>query len=144
MMTSQRKALILSRLRETGRAVAKELAEEWRLSEDTIRRDMRDMAAAGLLQRVHGGALPLSPDLPDYTARKSRATAEKQALAAAAVALIHPGQMVFLDGGTTNAEIARRLPQNAGLTLVTHSPTIAAEMEPRADVDVILIGGKLY
>ncbi|MDQ0455192.1 DeoR/GlpR family DNA-binding transcription regulator [Rhizobium paknamense] len=144
MLTSQRKALILDRLRQTGRAVAKEIAMELALSEDTIRRDMRDMAAAGLLQRVHGGALPLSPELPDFTARKSRATAEKQALAAQAVTLVEAGQTLFLDGGTTNAEIARRLPAGTGLTVITHSPTIACELENRRDIDVILLGGRLY
>lgn len=144
MLTSQRKSLILSRLQRDGRVLAKDLAAELEVSEDTIRRDMRDMAAAGLLNRVHGGALPLSPDLPDFSTRKSKATLQKQALAARAVALIQPGHMVFLDGGTTNAEIARLLPQNFGLTLVTHSPTIALELENRSDLEVVLIGGRLY
>ncbi|MBB4955496.1 DeoR/GlpR family transcriptional regulator of sugar metabolism [Agrobacterium vitis] len=144
MLTSQRKSLILSRLQRDGRVLAKDIALELEVSEDTIRRDMRDMAAAGLLSRVHGGALPISPDLPDFSTRKSHASLQKQALAARAIALIKPGQMVFLDGGTTNAEIARLLPQNFGLTLVTHSPTIAMELEKRDDVEVILIGGRLY
>lgn len=144
MLTSQRKSLILSRLQRDGRVLAKDIAAELEVSEDTIRRDMRDMAAAGLLNRVHGGALPISPNLPDFSARKSHATSAKQALAARAVALIQPGQMVFLDGGTTNAEIARLLPQNFGLTIVTHSPTIAIELEKRSDLEVILIGGQLY
>lgn len=144
MLTSQRKSLILSRLQRDGRVLAKDIALELDVSEDTIRRDMRDMAAAGLLSRVHGGALPISPDLPDFSARKHNANPQKRALAARAVALIQPGQMVFLDGGTTNAEIARLLPQNFGLTLVTHSPTIAIELENRNDIEVILIGGRLY
>ncbi|BCH60382.1 DeoR family transcriptional regulator [Agrobacterium vitis] len=144
MLTHQRKALILSRLQRDGRVIAKDFAAELDLSEDTVRRDMRDMAAVGLLARVHGGALPLSPDLPDFSTRKSRAGKEKQALATRAVALVQPGQMIFLDGGTTNAEIARLLPQNLGLTVITHSPTIAVELERRSDIEVILIGGRLY
>ncbi|TWD48238.1 DeoR family transcriptional regulator [Agrobacterium vitis] len=144
MLTSQRKSLILSRLQRDGRVLAKDIASELEVSEDTIRRDMRDMAAAGLLSRVHGGALPISPDLPDFSTRKSFATAEKRALAARAVSLIQPQQMIFLDGGTTNAEIARLLPQNFGLTIITHSPTIAMELENRSDIEVILIGGRLY
>lgn len=144
MLTSQRKSLILARLQRDGRVLAKDIALELEVSEDTIRRDMRDMAAAGLLSRVHGGALPVSPDLPDFSTRKSFANAEKRALAASAVALIQPQQMIFLDGGTTNAEIARLLPQNFGLTIVTHSPTIAIELEGRSDIEVIVIGGRLY
>jgi len=144
MLTGQRKSLILARLQRDGRVIAKDFAGELDVSEDTIRRDMREMAAAGLLTRVHGGALPISPDLPDFSARKSRASTEKQALAARAVEIVKPGQMVFLDGGTTNTEIARLLPQNLGLVVVTHSPTIAVDLEQRGDIEVLLIGGRLY
>ncbi len=66
MLTSQRKSLILDMLRREGQVVAKRAAEEFSLSEDTIRRDLREMAAEGLLRRVHGGAMPISPDLPDF------------------------------------------------------------------------------
>lgn len=66
MLTTQRKALILDILRRDGQVVAKRVAEDFSLSEDTIRRDLREMAAEGLLKRVHGGAMPLSPDLPDF------------------------------------------------------------------------------
>ncbi|MEK1929305.1 MAG: DeoR family transcriptional regulator, partial [Pararhizobium sp.] len=70
MLTSQRRALISARLANDGQVVAAELAAELELSEDTIRRDLRDMAAAGLLKRVHGGALPITPPLPDLEARQ--------------------------------------------------------------------------
>ena len=70
MLTSQRKALIAQRLTRDGEIVAKTLATELDLSEDTIRRDLREMAAEGLLKRVHGGALPLAPPLPDFAAVK--------------------------------------------------------------------------
>ena len=61
VLAAQRKDLILSTLRSEGRVVAKDLAAELELSEDTIRRDLRELAADGLLHRVHGGALPASP-----------------------------------------------------------------------------------
>src|ERR1700761_5088200 len=112
MLTSQRQSLILDLLRREGQVIAKHVAEEFNLSEDTIRRDLREMAARGLLKRVHGGALPLSPDLPDFTARGSVASDEKQALGAHAAGMIRPGQTIFLDGGTTTAEIVRHLPRN--------------------------------
>jgi DeoR/GlpR family transcriptional regulator of sugar metabolism len=144
MLTSERKRLILDCLRRDGRVVAKPLAAELGLSEDTIRRDLREMARDKLLARVHGGALPIAPELPDFTTRKSVATDEKDRLAARAAALIEPGMTVFLDGGTTNESLARHLPKNAGLTVVTHSPTIASVLEPRADLDIWLIGGRIY
>ncbi|TWB15739.1 DeoR family transcriptional regulator [Rhizobium sp. ERR 1071] len=144
MLTSQRKTLILDRLRRDGQVIAKALADDLGLSEDTIRRDLREMAAEKLLKRVHGGALPLSPELPDFSARQAVSSDEKRRLGAYAAKMIQPSQTVFLDGGTTNAEIARQLPKDLPVTVVTHSPTIADELEHHALAEVILIGGKLY
>ncbi|KGD85936.1 DeoR/GlpR family DNA-binding transcription regulator [Rhizobium sp. YS-1r] len=144
MLTSQRKNLILDMLRREGQVVAKRAAEEFSLSEDTIRRDLREMAAEGLLRRVHGGAMPITPDLPDFTARQAISSDVKRKLGAAAAAMVKPGQMIFLDGGTSTAEIARALPRDFAFTVATHSPTIAAELEHHPTAEVILIGGRLY
>lgn len=144
MLTTERKQLIAERVGRDGRLVAKSFAEELNLSEDTIRRDLREMAAEGLLTRVHGGALPMQPALPDFAARKHVASDEKKRLGQLAATLLSAGQTVFLDGGTTNAEIARALPRNFAFTVVTHSPTIAAELEHHPTVEVILVGGRLY
>jgi DeoR/GlpR family transcriptional regulator of sugar metabolism len=135
--------LISARLSRDGEIVAKRLADELDLSEDTIRRDLREMAAEGLLQRVHGGALPLVPPLPNFAARQAIGSDVKRRLGQRAAAMIGAGQTIFLDGGTSNAEIARALPREKKLTVVTHSPTIAAELE-RHEAEVILIGGRLY
>lgn len=144
MLTTQRKALILDTLRRDGQVVAKHIAESLSLSEDTIRRDLREMAAEGLLKRVHGGALPLTPELPDFSARGAISSEMKQRLGARAAALVQPGQMIFLDGGTTTAELARRLPRDFAFTVATHSPTIVAELEKHPTAEVILIGGRIY
>lgn len=143
MLTNRRKTHILDCLRRDGQAIAKTIASELGVSEDTIRRDMRDMAAEGLVKRVHGGVMPISPDLPDFSRRQVIATDEKAALAALAVALVKPGQTVFLDGGTTTAAIAAALPSDMALTVVTHSPTIAAALEHHR-AEVLLIGGRIY
>lgn len=144
MLTEERKAMISERLRRDGRIVAKALAQELGLSEDTIRRDLREMASDGLLARVHGGALPLAPALPDLKARMQRATAEKQRLGQCAAALIKAGQTIFIDGGSTHVELVRALPRSLALTVVTHSPTIATELEQHPAAEIILIGGKIY
>ena len=144
MLTSERKAVILERIRKDGRLVAKAFAEELGLSEDTVRRDLREMAGEGLLSRVHGGALPIQPDLPDFSTRRGVASDEKQRLGARAAAMIKPGQIIFLDGGTTNAAIVRALPRTFSFTIVTHSPTIAGELEHHPTAEVLLIGGRLY
>ncbi|CAN7191417.1 DeoR/GlpR family DNA-binding transcription regulator [Pararhizobium sp. LjRoot255] len=143
MLTSQRRALIAARLANDGQVVAGELAAELNLSEDTIRRDLRDMAAAGLLKRVHGGALPIAPPLPDLEARQTISADVKKRLGRKAAELIRAGQLIFLDGGTTNAEIVRALPREMKVTIATHSPAIATLLAKHR-AEVILIGGSLY
>ena len=69
MLAAERRDLLVERLRVDGKLVAKELAEELGLSEDSLRRDLRELAAAGLCQRVYGGALPVSPAIVDIAAR---------------------------------------------------------------------------
>src|SRR5262249_1563589 len=136
--------LLLDRLAKDGRIIAKDVSQELALSEDTIRRDLRELAADGLLQRVHGGALPASPTIADLAARRSMATEEKEPLGRSAVALISGNQGIFIDGGTTHVELVRALPLDLRLTIITHSPTIAAALEPHRSIDVILIGGQLF
>lgn len=144
VLTRHRKQHILELLRRTGQIVAKDVSRELSLSEDTIRRDLRELAAEGLLQRVHGGALPSSPATGDFAARLRVATDEKRRIGQAAAALVQPGQVVILDGGTTAVQIARHFPAELRVTVVTHSPTIALELVDHRAIDVILIGGKLF
>jgi DeoR/GlpR family transcriptional regulator of sugar metabolism len=144
MLTTQRKRLILDVLARDGQVVAKQLSGELDLSEDTIRRDLRELAAEGLLQRVHGGALPASPTVAGLDIRRGMAVAAKSALGACAARVIQAGQTVFFDGGTSNVEIVRHLPRGLGFTAITHSPTIAVELERYEAVDVILVGGRLF
>jgi DeoR/GlpR family transcriptional regulator of sugar metabolism len=144
MLTRQRKELLLARLRQDGQIVAKTLSEELGLSEDTIRRDLRDLASEGLLQRVHGGALPASPALGNFAERQQISSDTKRAIARAAAAMVKPGQVVFIDGGTTAVQLARALPPDLQCTVVTHSPSVAVELVGHPVIEVILIGGRLF
>lgn len=144
MLTSERKALILDLLRREGRVVAKTVSQELGLSEDTIRRDLRDMAADGLLQRVHGGALPMSPAVADMAERWRVEPGAKDAVAKLAATLVRPKQVVILDGGTTAVRMARYLPLDLHATVVTHSPSVAVELAGHANLEVELIGGRLF
>ena len=144
MLASQRKQYILATLQRDGQLVAKTLAQELELSEDTIRRDLRELAQEGLLQRVHGGALPASPAIVNFPQRQQIATAAKEAIGRAAAQLIQPGQVVIIDGGTTAVQLARHLPPELQATVVTHSPTIAVELATHKSVEIILIGGRLF
>lgn len=144
MLTSQRKQHILNVLRRDGQVIAKALSQELGLSEDTIRRDLRELAQEGLLQRVHGGALPASPAVANFARREEILVDEKVAIGRAAAQLIRDGQVVMLDGGTTAAQVARHLSPNLQATIVTHSASIALELFDHPSVEVILIGGRLF
>lgn len=144
MLTRQRKDYILEVLAREGQIVAKKLGRELELSEDTIRRDLRELAAEGLLQRVHGGALPASPATVDFAGRERIASEEKVAIGRAAAKMIGEGQVVILDGGTTAVQVARHLARDLSATIVTHSPTIAVELAKHPTVEVVIIGGRLF
>ncbi len=144
MLTKERKGLLLQRLKQDGRIIAKDVARELKLSEDSIRRDLRELAAERLLTRVHGGALPASPTVANLALRRSMAVEEKSALAVAAVKLLRPGQTIFLDGGTTHMELVRALPTEFVCTVFTHSPAIAAALEFHTHADVVVLGGRLF
>jgi DeoR/GlpR family transcriptional regulator of sugar metabolism len=144
VLSLQRKNEILERVRRDGSIIAAQVAVEWNVSEDTIRRDLRELAADGHVQRVHGGAVPTSPAAANYATQIQVATGPKAAVARHAAAMIKPGQTVFLDGGTTAAAICRALSVQLEITVVTHSPTVAIELVERPSVTVVLIGGTLY
>ncbi len=137
----ERLRTIRDRLSSGGRVVAAELAGEFGTSEDTIRRDLRELAAAGICRRVYGGALPLSPASGSLSERQGEAVGRKAALGRTAAALVRPHQIVLIEAGSTNLAIARALPDGIGLTVVTNAPSIALALEGRAAIDVVLIGG---
>jgi len=144
LLTSQRKQLILSRLTRDGQFVAKTFSEELGISEDTVRRDLRELAAEGLLQRVHGGALPASAAVGDMRVRAQLAPDDKRLLGRAGAALVQAGQVVFLDGGTTSLQVVQHLPLDLSATVVTHSPTVAVALAEHLNIEVLLLGGRLF
>lgn len=144
MHAAHRRELLLERLRTDGRLVAKDLARELGVSEDSVRRDLRDLAAAGLVQRVYGGALPASPAVGGYAARQEVSVPGKARVARVAAGLVTPGSTVILDGGTTALAVARALPADLRATVVTHSPTVAAALAEHPGVEVYVLGGRLF
>jgi DeoR/GlpR family transcriptional regulator of sugar metabolism len=144
VLAAQRRELLLARLQRDGRLVAKEVAAELGIAEDSVRRDLRELAAAGLCQRVYGGALPVSPAVADYGARREVAVDSKKRVAAAAVNLVEPGSTLLLDGGTTALAVVRALPADLAAIVVTHSPTVAAALVDHPTVEVFVLGGRLF
>ena len=127
-----------------GKVVAHDLAIEFGISEDSVRRDLRDLAAAGLCQRVYGGAVPVSRALVDYRSRASVEPESKARIATRAAELIGEGDTVILDGGTSALALARALPSTLNATVITHSATIAAELVDHPTVEILPLGGKIY
>jgi DeoR/GlpR family transcriptional regulator of sugar metabolism len=142
-LPGERRQVILRRLTEDGRVVAAALSRELGATEDTIRRDLRDLASAGQCRRVYGGALPASLASPTLSEREAQAPARKAALARAAAAIVTRGDVVFIDAGSTNLAIARALPDRQALTIVTNAPSIASALAGREGFDVLVIGGRL-
>ncbi|QEW33173.1 DeoR/GlpR transcriptional regulator [Erwinia billingiae] len=144
MLTSQRKQRILEQLLKEGQVLSKNLSVRFEVSEDTVRRDLRELATEGRLQRVHGGALPSSSATATFSERKSLKTDAKRKVAQKGAELISSGQVVIIDGGTTTSELIACLPDDLRITVVTHSPSIALGLIEHPSIEVILIGGRLF
>ncbi len=143
MLNAERRDRILEVLGRDQRVLASELASHFGVSEDTIRRDLRELAEAGLLRRVYGGAVPRSPASPTYARRKDESTSAKAAIARAAVKFLRDGQVAFLDAGTSAMEVAVHLPHDLKLTVVTNSVPVASALADHPNARVVLLGGTL-
>lgn len=141
LLPDERHRIIRERLALGEHVLAVELARELEASEDTIRRDLRELASLGVCQRVYGGALPVSPASGSFSIRQKQRAGSKVALGRAAATMIGQEQVIFLDAGTTNLEIARSLPNRAKLTVATNSPAIAMELISRSYITLVMIGG---
>jgi DeoR/GlpR family transcriptional regulator of sugar metabolism len=143
MLTAERRQAILTRLERDGKVVASELVRTLGVSEDTVRRDLRELASGGLVQRVHGGALRPAPAAATFAQRLQVAPEAKAYLAEAALPLLEGADVLLLDGGTTALELARRLPADRACTVLTNAPPIAAALASHPRVEVVVIGGRL-
>lgn len=141
MLAGQRKDHLLAILQRDGRVLAKTAATALGVSEDSIRRDLRELAAAGACVRVYGGALPVPPADRPLAERRGLATDSKQRVAREAVARIRPSSTIVLDAGTTTLAMAALLPES--LTVFTPSPEIALAAARQSDARVVMIGGEL-
>jgi DeoR family transcriptional regulator of aga operon len=149
LLNEERRREILGVLHRDGRVLVKDLARQFRISQITIRKDLEFLAGQGVIQRTHGGALPVqSGALLDPTLREKEKLHRKQKteIALAAARLVEDGQSVLLDSGTTTTAIARALKHSlntrARLTVITNAINIAAELAG-TNIEVILTGGTL-
>jgi DeoR/GlpR family transcriptional regulator of sugar metabolism len=142
-LAAERRHEILARLDRDGRVVVGELVTGLSVSEDTIRRDLEELAAQGLLHRVHGGALASPPEALPFERRLEVDREEKVALAKAAVPIVESARTLVVDGGTTALEVARHLPANWDGVVVTNAPPVAAALAAHPRAEVVVVGGRL-
>ena len=147
MLASQRQARIVDEIRRGGGVRVSDLTELLGVSDMTIRRDLEVLARAGVLHKVHGGAVLANSrrtDAPGFAVKSALQQPAKEAIAARAAELITPGTAIGLSAGTTTWTLARHITAIPELTVVTNSTTVADILEaqaPRAGFTVILTGG---
>lgn len=143
MLKEERQSFILEKLKHRKKVLTANLSHALHVSEDTIRRDLKELSDLGHLRKVHGGALASSLNPFSYADRKVYALADKVRIVEKALNLIQPGQVVIMDGGTTNLELAKRLPHDLQATIFTNSLPVAVQLAEHPTIEIIFAGGKL-
>ncbi|MFF0789230.1 DeoR/GlpR family DNA-binding transcription regulator [Streptomyces spiralis] len=152
LLAEQRRALILDEVRRRGGVRVNELTRKLGVSDMTIRRDLDALARQGVLEKVHGGAVPVveaSTHEPGFEAKSGLELTAKEDIARAAARLVAPGTAIALSGGTTTYALAHHLVDVPDLTVVTNSVRVAdvfhtaqrASGQRQGAATVVLTGG---
>jgi DeoR family fructose operon transcriptional repressor len=144
IFVEERRQQILDLVNQRNRVNVTELSQLFNIGEVTVRRDLSELEARGLIRRTHGGALPAenaSHEAP-IKERELRYKEQKERIASFVAQLIRNGETIMLDGGTTTLQIARHLKGKNNLMIVTNSIGIAQELDGSYDCEVILTGGQ--
>lgn len=144
MLKEERLQKILDLLEVEKRVTLPSLSLELSVSEDTVRRDIRELSERGLLQMVRGGAVPHPPGPKRFHDRINFASADKQLIAEKALGLFENGQVVIFDGGTSTLAVASILPPELKITVVTNSFPIANALATHPNSQVLFAGGRMY
>ena len=144
MLKDERQHKILEKLRTDNKVSLVALSQELDVSYDSIRRDVIELEEQGLLKKVHGGAIANSYLPTRVRQAMSIPNVEISMIAQKARSLFADGQIVLMDGGTTNLYIAEQLPHSIELTVITNSPPLANALVNHNKVEVILLGGSFH
>ena len=139
-----RKAQLAAYVADAGQVTVGELAERFGVSIDTVRRDLDQLAAEGVLVRTYGGAVSLTTVFRTDRAVDQRLTVqeqEKEKIAALAAALVQDGSTIMINGGTTTLALARSLGQHRDLTVATNNLLVPGALPPTAVRDIYIFGG---
>jgi DeoR family fructose operon transcriptional repressor len=147
MYAEERQQAIARLVSQRGRMSVNQLAREYDVTTETVRRDLSTLERMGLVRRVHGGVVPpssLSLIEAGLRERDQVNTDSKERIARAALDQLPPaGGTVVLDAGTTTARLASLLPPDHGLTVVTHGVPIAARLAGQRQIDLRLLPGRV-
>jgi DeoR family fructose operon transcriptional repressor len=147
LFAEERRAEIVRMVNDSKKVLVPDLIEHFKVSPATIRGDLRDLEAAGLIKRTHGGAIPSGFAKvgfePDAVAKNVSHLEEKRRLARKAAELVEDGDIIILDTGTTTLELARQLRDKSNVTVIVNDMAIALCLEPFDGINVIVIGGTL-
>jgi len=143
MLKEERFRIILNQLGQDQKVHLAELSGILNVSEDTVRRDIKELADQGLLKSVRGGAVPHAPGPHHFKDRVEYGNEQKRIIANKALNFLRDGQVVIFDGGTSAMLIAQALPKDISLTVVTNSFPIASILEEHEKVEVLFAGGRL-
>jgi len=144
MLKEERQQNILDLLEKENKVIASNLSQLFNVSEDTIRRDLKELDQKGLVRRVHSGALKAGPPVTSFNYRQNIASEVKDKLAKSALNFLKENSVIIIDGGTTNLHIAQNLPLDFNATIITNSPPLAVALEQHSNIELIMIGGILY
>jgi DeoR/GlpR family transcriptional regulator of sugar metabolism len=139
----ERQAIIVDKVNAAGRVLAAALAQEFGVSEDSIRRDLRDLSDAGLVQRFHGGASRLVTPVIEFRRRETLGAGEKKLIGRAAAATIPAGATLLVDSSTTVLHFVQNLPAALSVRIITTAVDVAAAALDHPLAEVILLGGRL-
>lgn len=144
MVKAERHQLILNRLKLDHRIYITNLSQELNISDDTLRRDLQELDDQGLLTKVHGGAIAKSGIPIEFNRRFNTGIAAKQELAKKAIPLFRSGDSILIDGGTSNLELVRQLPNDKNFTVFTNSFPIISELINQPNIEFVFLGGDVF
>jgi DeoR family transcriptional regulator of aga operon len=145
--TSERRQQISTLVRERGSVQVAPLAERFGVSMQTIRKDLRFLAFRGVMERSYGGAIRADAvnvvAEPAVETKRSSHASEKARIGKLAAAMVSPGESIVLDSGTTTLQIARFLPDDEDITVLTNDLDIVAALATKERIAVVVLGGTL-
>ncbi len=143
MLKKERQAYILHQVNLHNRVLSSSLSADINVSEDTIRRDLQELAEEGKVIKVHGGALSHSFSQVHFPSNGVYSQTQKKKIAQKAISLITNGMFILTSGGTTILEMARSLPPQLKATFISGSIPAILEYMHHPNIEVILIGDKI-